>query len=185
MLKIKKGCKNSILKVETLEDIVFETVKNQIDLVLSLEDVENLIDNTYYFKREEEKIKNQIKEIEKELKKYLFLKLNLYEDFKSGILKEDEYKSFSASYSEKLVETKKIMEKFNNDLNELLKGITPKQVWTEHFKKYKNIQCLTRELVVTLIEDITVYKDRTIKIHFKYQDEYNTLKKYAEDLEVV
>ena len=82
-------------------------------------------------------------------------------------------------------ETKKIIEKFNDDLSELSKGTTPKQVWAEYFKRYKNIQCLTRELVVTLIEDITVYKDRTIKIHFKYQDEYNTLKKYAKDLEVV
>ena len=97
----------------------------------------------------------------------------------------DEYKNYYASYSEKLTETKKIIEKFNSDLSDLSTGTTPKQVWTEYFKRYKNIQCLTRELVVTLIEDITVYKDRTIKIHFKYQDEYNTLKKYAEDLEVV
>ncbi len=184
-LKNKKGCKNSLLRVETLEEIVFEAVKNQINLVLDLEDVEHLLDSTYYFKREYEKIKNQIEEAEKELEKYDFLKLNLYEDLKNGILKEDEYKNYYASYSEKLTETKKIIEKFNDDLSELSKGTTPKQVWTEYFKRYKNIKCLTRELVVTLIEDITVYKNRTIKIHFKYQDEYNTLKKYAEDLEVV
>ena len=184
-VKNKKGCKNSILKVDILEEIVFEIVKKQIDLILSLEDIEYLVDDIYYLTREQSKIKNQIEETEKELKKVQFLRLNIYEDFKNGILREDDYKSFSLSYLEKITQIKKTIEKFNNDLNNLKNKTTSKQMWIQYFKKHKNIQGLTRELVVNLIEDIVIYKNKTIKVNFKYEDEYKNFKFYVKDLEVV
>ena len=142
------------------------------------------VDNGEYLKLEEEKIKERIKEKEKELKKYEFLKLNLYEDFKLGILKEYEYKNFTQSYSDMIIDNKKIISKLNKELNEILTGTTEKQIWIEHFKRYSTIQSLTRELVVNLIESIKVYKNKTIKIRFKYEDEYKNLLSYRDRLEV-
>ena len=41
--------------------------------------------------------------------------------------------------------------------------------------KYQNIDSLTREMIVELIEMIYVHEGGTITIEFKYQDEYQRL----------
>lgn len=43
------------------------------------------------------------------------------------------------------------------------------------FLRYRNIQVLTREVIVELIEMIYVHEGGTITIQFKYQDEYQRL----------
>lgn len=44
-----------------------------------------------------------------------------------------------------------------------------------NFLRYRNIQVLTREVIVELIEMIYVHEGGTITIQFKYQDEYQRL----------
>ena len=53
--------------------------------------------------------------------------------------------------------------------------------WIEHFKKYKNVNSLSRELIDNLIDNIYVYEDKKIRIKFKYEDEYNYLMEFIKE----
>lgn len=43
--------------------------------------------------------------------------------------------------------------------------------WLEQFSRYQSVAQLSREIVVALIDKVTVYEDKTIHIDFNYVDE--------------
>lgn len=176
----KQGCIGSSIKSEIIEETVFETLKTHINAIISLQDVINIVNNNNYTLKEKERITSKIDKENRELKKYQNIKLKLYEDLKAGILTEEEFKDFSLAYNEKIEEIKTLIKSFENEIEILSNGISEKQLWIEYFKAHKNIKSLNRELVVNLIEDIKVYNNKSIKINFKYEEEYKNLISYLE-----
>ena len=45
----------------------------------------------------------------------------------------------------------------------------------ENLKKHTNIAELSREVILNLIDEVIVYKDKQIKINFKLKDEYKKI----------
>lgn len=176
----KQGCIGSSIKTEIIEETVFETLKTHINAIISLQDIISIVNNNNYTLKEKERITNKIDKENKELKKYQNIKLKLYEDLKAGILTQEEFKDFSLAYNDKITEIKTLIASFENEIEILSKGISDKQLWIEYFKAHKNIKSLNRELVVNLIEDIKVYNNKSIKINFKYEEEYKNLISYLE-----
>ena len=43
------------------------------------------------------------------------------------------------------------------------------------FKKHRNIQELSREVILNLIDEVIAFKDKQIKINFKFSDEYKKM----------
>lgn len=176
----KQGCIGSSIKTEIIEETVFETLKTHINAIISLQDIISIVNSNNYTLKEKERITNKIDKENRELKKYQDIKLKLYEDLKAGILTEEEFKDFSLAYNDKITEIKTLIASFENEIEILSKGISDKQLWIEYFKAHKNIKSLNRELVVNLIEDIKVYNNKSIKINFKYEEEYKNLISYLE-----
>ena len=126
---------------------------------------DSIINNTYYI------IKEKIHIEKLELKKYQNIKLKLYEYLKIRILTE-KYKYFNFAYNEKIIEIKKIICNLEKEIETKTNGISENQLWIEYFNTYKNIKSLNRELVINLIDYIKIYNDKTVKINFKYEEEY-------------
>lgn len=176
----KQGCVGSSIKSEIIEETVFETLKTHINAIISLQDIISIVNSNNYTLKEKERITNKIDKENRELKKYQNIKLKLYEDLKAGILTEEEFKDFSLAYNEKIKEIKELIHNFKTELETIKNGISEKQLWIEYFKAHKNIKSLNRELVVNLIEDIKVYNNKSIRINFKYEEEYKNLISYLE-----
>lgn len=51
----------------------------------------------------------------------------------------------------------------------------------EHFIKYRNIDKLTREVLVALVDMIYIYEDKKVKIAFKYQNPYKDAMEYIKN----
>ncbi len=183
--KNQKGCKGSSIKVESLENIVFNAIKKQIEATITLEDILSDIDSESYAKTEKQKLNKKIEEKEQDLKKYQLIKLKIYEDLKIGLLNEEEYTDFTKGYSEKIVHIKNVISDLKKELDNVLNGLTEKQLWIEHFKKYNSIKKLDRELIISLIEQIKIYTDKTTEIQFKYENEFKDLLEYKQSLEQV
>ena len=64
-----------------------------------------------------------------------------------------------------LEDEKKKLEKIKDQKNPFL---------TE-FKKYKNLKKLSRDILIELVEQITIHKDNNITIHFKFADDYKRI----------
>lgn len=141
------------------------------------------IDNSLYTSREIKKVSERINIKKVELNKYQNIKLKLYEDLKSYILTEEEYKDFNILYTNKINETKNLIVKFEEEIEVLASGKKSNQLWIDYFKKYENIPSLSRELVVNLIEKIVIHRDKIVDIHFKYRNEYDNLLNYMGNID--
>ncbi len=118
--KNKKGCVGSNIKENILEDIIFQSLKSHISNIVELNKVLNVVDIIPYTKKEIQKIEEQINLKKKELLKYRNIKLKLYEDLKSNILTEQEYKDFIIIYTKRIQDIEKVIYKFKEQIENLI-----------------------------------------------------------------
>lgn len=180
--KNNKKCLGASVRVDNLEEIVFLDIKRHIQTIVNIDSILNTIDFSSYTLKEINKIKEQIKLQKEEIHKNKLFKLKVYEDFKNNIITNEEYIQFNMSYTSKIDKGNKALDKFENEILELEKGAKKNQQFLQYFKKYENIQCLTRELVVNLIEQIKVFKNKDIEIHYRYKNEYYSLLYYIKNI---
>lgn len=109
--------------------------------------------------------------IAKEIKKYELLLKESLNDYKNGLLSEEDFDTFNDDYLFNLnilrIEQEEIC---NNDKLDL--------EWFNKFKKYKKVESITRDILDSLIEKILIYEDGNIKIIFNFQNEYDELIRY-------
>ena len=180
--KNNKKCLGASVRVDNLEEIVFLDIKRHIETIVNIDSILNTIDFSSYTLKEINKIKEQIKLQKEEIHKNKLFKLKVYEDFKNNIITNEEYIQFNMSYTSKIDKGNKALDKFENEILELEKGAKNNQQFLQYFKKYENIQFLTRELVVNLIEQIKVFKNKDIEIHYRYKNEYYRLLYYIKNI---
>lgn len=107
------------------------------------------------------------------------LKLEAYTSWKVGEISKDEYQYANIKYYKKLEilsEEKKRLEKEVEAEEDIRNN---RYDWLEDAIKLGGFSKLTREILVTLIDDIYVTKELGIRIVFKYRDEFERLSKYA------
>ena len=71
---------------------------------------------------------------------------------------------------EKLEQKKEALESVEHKKNELEENY---QNWMNQFIQYKDIQEITRQVVINLIERIEYYEDGTLKIQFLFKNPYD------------
>lgn len=171
--KSKQLCTKHTIKEEILEEIVLQTIKLHIDLLV---DVNKILEDNINKKMEEvenEKIEKIKKTKKGEVEKVKELKKGLYEDWKNDYITKDEYVEYKKKYEKEI-------EKINGILNNLDKQENKKEnirilnkKWIENFEISGNINKLDRDIIMELIDFIEIYENKKITIHFKFMDEIN------------
>ncbi len=166
--KSNKLCTNHTIKVENLEKIVLELLKYQISFC----NLKKVIEKYETQNKENILIDNQdniIKEKDKKIKRLNELKMNLYEDFKNGILTKIEYFEYKERYNCDIEKIKRNISflrerKINEDILE-----TSANKWIEDIKRNKNINKLDREILEEFIDYIEIYDNKNIKVYLKFK----------------
>jgi len=70
----------------------------------------------------------------------------------------------------------------NGELSDIVNNRETGTLWIEHFKKYHNIQSLTRAAVVELIERIVVFEKGRIEVIPRYKNNYENALRYISAL---
>lgn len=160
------NCKFTIIKSNYIEELVFNEIKNQIEVNINLQNILN----KNIISLEENILNNKIKDIEKEIRKIKNFYKIIYEDYINKILLEEEYIFNKNSYLEKekvLLEKKELLE---IELKNIKNNLSMQNKCLIEFFEFKNKNILTRELIKILIKEIIIFKDKTIKIYFNYKN---------------
>ena len=115
--------------------------------------------------------------------KYKREKKEKYEEWKLGYIEKDEYIKFSNEVTSKINAVNEEIEMYNSTYFEKLKKIRKNDYWINHYKRNKKIKKLTREVLLELVESISVCENGNIIIEFKYQDQYSRIINYLENRE--
>ena len=171
--KMKKGgCSKHTIRSDQLEKAVLETIKAHISLAVSLEEVLQSIKEKNATAKRSGRLEAALSAKEQELEKVRLCKLDLYPDFKSGMIDRDEYDALKSRLESQAARLENEKKHIQEEIAAYENVIEEENAFLSYFLAHKNIQALTREAVVELIEMIYVHEGGKITIKFRYQDEY-------------
>ncbi|WP_237712697.1 DUF4368 domain-containing protein [Paenibacillus elgii] len=126
------------------------------------------------------RLNDRIATKEKELAKIVRYKQALYQDWKDGEITRNDYRHMSEDYERQIEAAQTVIGNLKTEQAELEKGVDTENPFLTALSKYENIDKLTREILIELVDHIKVHEGGDISIRFKFADEYRRVMKYIE-----
>ena len=176
----KSSCASHSIKCSLVEQVVLATVQAHISVAIDIDRAMRQVEALDWERREVRKINGQISAIELDIAKYSRIKLGLYEDLKDGLIDKAEYLSFKDDYDARIHAMKRQMGSLLSRKSAIEGGLTSAQSWFVQFRKYENIETLTRNTIVSLIERIEIGANKDIFVKFRHADQFAAALEYLE-----
>lgn len=168
-------CTKHTIREEKLYQAVLATIKMQISLAVSMDQVLSDLQKRHFRARKSNRLEAMLEAQLKEYDKISRYKIDLYPDWKGGLISKEEYLALKEKFDRELSQLEVSIAHIKEEIEQYKGSSSTENQFIAHFLKYQNIDSLTREMIVELIEMIYVHEGGTITIEFKYQDEYHRL----------
>lgn len=83
-------------------------------------------------------------------------------------------------YERQIEAFNEVIGNLHEEKEELENGIDTENPFLTTFRKYENIDKLTREVLIELVEQIKVYENGNISVSLKFANEYRRIAEYIE-----
>jgi len=176
----KNSCTSHNIKCDLVEAVVLATVQAHINLAIDIDNAMKQMEALDWEQREVRKINTQIEALEIDIDKFGRIKLDLYEDLKGGLISREEFMSFKEDYDSRIEALKRKVSDLVSQRNAVEGGLTTAQGWFSQFRKYENIEKLTRNLIVSLIERIEINESKDIHVKFRHADQFAAALEYLD-----
>lgn len=174
----KGGCTKHSISHKKLENAVLLSIQKQIEIAVDLKETLEKIDKVPVLKKKTFDFEANLNIKKKELYKIANFKRSLYEDWKSGDITQQEYRDMKSIYQEQETILNQIIENLHEEITKLEKVTNNENPFITNFAKYKNINELSRELLLELIDIIIIHEGGNITIRFKFADEFKRIIDY-------
>ena len=165
------SCEARTISEEALEAAVLASLRLQISLVLNMEQALSQIEELAWERREIRKLEANIEVQVGIIEKNNDLKVNLYEDFRKGLIDREELRQLKEGFSQRIQEAEQSIGVLRQKIRELEDGIRTQDGWISQFRAFQNITELSRPLVVNLVDRILLYPDKQIKVELRHKDQ--------------
>ena len=176
----RTACTMHSIKHNHLEAAVLFAIQQQVHLAVSYSEIIALINTAPVKKRQSKRLDDLIAAKERELAKVTRYKQGLYQDWKDGEITHHDYRNMKADYDHQTTTLTAVLEKLTAERAELASGVDNEHPALVAFMKYQNIECLTRDILVELVDHIKVYENGNISVRFKFADELRKIVEYIE-----
>lgn len=177
----KNACTKHSIRGDLIEKIVLQSIQMQIALAVDMEQAIEAINHHKVINKESVTLQKTLNRTREEQEQVGRMALDLYPDWKAGMITQTEYTQLKARFGEQKAGLERKIKDLTDKIAALEKGQDKTNQFLENFIRYQNIDHLTREVVVALIDMIYVYEGNRLKIVFKYQDPYEAAKEYIEN----
>lgn len=179
----KSECTKHTIREEKLYEAVLATIKLQIGLAVSMNQLLDDLKKHQVTAKKSSRLESMLASKLKEHDKISHYKIDLYPDWKGGLISKAEYLALKEKFDRQLSQLEASIAHIKEEIEKYKESTSSENAFITHFLKYKNIDALTREIVVELIEMIYVHEGGTVTVEFKYQDEYQRLLDLIEEHE--
>lgn len=177
----KTVCSRHSIREDILGQVIYQTVRHQIDLLLDVDKALRQFENLSWEKHKLKQLDASIEIQEEVVRKNNTLRLGIYEDLRAGLLDRSEYESLKKELAERIAEATAAIEKLNKEKREILDGVSKQQSWIEQFRQYENVTELTRPMVIHLIERINIFEDSNIEIVFRHRNQIEGILRFISE----
>lgn len=177
----KTVCSRHSIREDVLNQVIYQTVRHQIDLLLDVDKALRQFENLSWEKHKLKQLDASIEIQEEVVRKNNTLRLGIYEDLRAGLLDRPEYESLKKELAERIDEATAAIEKLNKEKREILDGVSKQQSWVEQFRQYENVTELTRPMVIHLIERINIFEDANMEIVFRHRNQIEEILQFISE----
>ena len=103
-----------------------------------------------------------------------------HQDWKDGEITQQDYRSMKTDYERQVAALSDVQERLTAEQAELANGVDNEHPALVAFMKYQNIDKLTREALIDLVDHIKVYENGNISVKCKFADEFRKIAEYIE-----
>lgn len=177
----KTVCSRHSIREDVLDQVIYQTVRHQIDLLLDVDKALRQFEDLSWEKHKLKQLDASIEIQEEVVRKNNTLRLGIYEDLRAGLLDRSEYESLKKELAERIAEATAAIEKLNKEKREIFDGVSKQQSWIEQFRQYENVTELTRPMVIHLIERINIFEDSNIEIVFRHRNQIEEILQFISE----
>lgn len=176
----KTACTKHSMKHNQLEAAVLYAVQQQIYLAV---DYANTLEYTLTAppqKSQSIRLEALIEAKKKERAKIMRYKQSIYQDWKDGEITHSDYDRMSEDYEYQIAEINAILDNLIIRREQLQNNVDTEDPFLETFKKFKNIDKLTRDVLIEFVDYIKVYENGSISVKFQFADKLRQVMEYIE-----
>lgn len=177
----KSACTNHTIRIDKLEEAVLAYVQTMVKVAVEFDETIKAINNSSKRKQETDHLKKTLQIHEKEREKCMKMQLDLYPDWKSGAITQEEYMLLKAKISERVIALDEMIANLKRTEQEYSRNVSDENAFITHFKKYHGIEKLTRPMLVELIDAIYVHEGGRINVKIKQGDAFEKVLDYIEE----
>ena len=167
------------------EDLIYRTVlnviNNHISTLISLDKILREINKSKMIVDFTNDYDKAIRMKNDKIQKFKNLKYELYTSWKIGEISKDDYQFAANKHAQMIEQLQKEKEQLEKDKTAEEDIRTNKFTWLEEAISRGQLKELNRKIIVTMIDNIYITKDKGVKIVFRYADEFKRLSDYASD----
>lgn len=173
--KETKECSNHRIPVDKLEEAVLQFLQVQISNILDLKQVMEKVSTIPFQELDIKELEKRIGQKETEIERCKELRNMLYEDMKDGIVSKEDYMELHEAYTQKRDSAEDAVRKMKQEIKDILASNTDKYKWLDYFAEHQNIDRLTRNVAVELIDRVRVIDKNSIEVVFSFGDCYKEI----------
>ena len=171
----KTACTKHSIKHNRLEAAVRYAIQQQVYLAVHYANTIAHINTAPQQKSQSIRLDALIEAKEKELTKIMRYKQSIYQDWKDGEITHSDYRHMSEDYERQISTVKTALDNLNTERAKLENGIDTENPFLVAFKKFENIDKLTREVLIELVDHIKVHENGSISVKFNFADELHRI----------
>ena len=175
--KNSKVCSPHSIPFQQLNDVVLKLLNAHIKLMMDVNETMDDESIRFLTKLREDKTQIQIGKMLEEKYRTVESIKNLYDDYKEGILTEDEYLSLKTDYQNQRDELDRKATALQLENRKHIEKQLDQLHWICDYQKSGELTRLTRRDVVAFIDRIEVRSPEDIKIKYRFGEEYKKLHK--------
>ena len=167
----KSACTKHTIKHIQLEAAVLYAIRQQVYLAVDFSKTLEQLGKVPLVKSRSKKLHDAIEQKERELAKIVRYKQSIYQDWKDGEITHSDYRHMKEDYEQQAEVLNQILARLKEEQRETENGIDTKNSFLETFQQYQNIETLTRDILIELVDHIKIYEGGCISIVFRFADE--------------
>ncbi len=176
----KAACTKHTIRHNRLEQGVLYAIRQQVYIAVAFSEMVSRINTAPLQKSQSIRLNELIAAKEKELSKIMRYKQSIYQDWKDGEITHKDYRHMQEDYERQIEVISEVISNLYEEKAELENGIDTENPFLATFRKHENIDKLTRDVLIELVEQIKVYENGNISVKLKFANEYRRVAEYIQ-----
>lgn len=164
-------CVKKAVKKQDVEDIALKLIRTQIKLFTDSREMIIALNKKESSKTKHRIYSDQIRNVKKQIEKYMSLKASLYEDFANGVLSQSDYISMGQEYAQKADELRIFLAELEKEAQKYSQTYAMNGSWAQIIEQYQNADTLTEEMIDAFIDEMILYNNGHVEVKFRFKDE--------------